>query len=308
MSTCIILNPVSGSGTDPSVLRAAAARLPGAEVRVTGAPGDASKLAAEAAAAGFETIVAAGGDGTVSEVVAGLAPGFPAVRVGLIPLGTGNDLARSYGIPRRVEPAIDLLRAGPERRLDVVRVAGARSGHFVNALVAGYGGTIDRRMDPVMKRRWGPLAYLRAAIGEVGALRPYRTHVELDGDEKIDLESVMVVVANGRFAGGRIPLAPAARPDDGLLDLMIMPALSGPRLAAEALRILLGRQAGSRRLLLRRARRVRLELDPPGECNVDGERCPGGPLSFEVLPGAIRIVAPPRRGGGSSGSRRVAAP
>lgn len=266
------------------------ASFPDAELAVTSAPDDARELATRAAAR-WDPVVAAGGDGTAADVAAGILAAGGGARLGILPLGTGNDLARALGIPLRLRGALALLRAPLARPLDAARVQGSERPWLLNAAVFGAMGGIARRLHASRRRRWGAAAYLRAALGELGDLRPRRLTLEVDG-ETHRLEAVMAVVANGPFAGGRIPLAPGARPDDGVLDVTVVPALPIPALVTEAVRLLTGRAARSRRLLRLRGRRVEVSLEPAGPANLDGETVPPAPLGFRVEPGALRVVAP----------------
>jgi len=308
MNVCVLLNPAAGRGTSAARVRAAVQRLPGVELRVSQEPGGVARLAAEAAAEGFETLVAAGGDGTLAELLDGAQDFLGRLRIGLIPLGIGNDLARALGVPRRLERAVEVVRAGRTRTLDVARAVGVRRRHFGNALVAGFAGRIDERL-PRPSGRWGALAYLRAAAGELAKLRPHELFLTLDGEERVALECLMLIVANGPTVGGGIPLAPQARLDDGWLDIVAIcaqPPLALLRLVPRALR---GRHLHAAGVWTRRVREVRIECgkargeraggDISGPClalgiNVDGEILEPGPVTVTVLPGATRmIVGPP---------------
>src|SRR3954453_362193 len=120
--TCIILNPSAGSVGELDALGDRLATLPDAEIRLTNKRGSARRFARTALNKGRETIIAAGGDGTLNEVLNGIGQDFASVRVGLIPLGTGNDFARSIGLPGELETALETIRAGAMRPVDLVRV------------------------------------------------------------------------------------------------------------------------------------------------------------------------------------------
>src|SRR6266404_3802037 len=117
--TCIILNPTAGKDRDLDDILARVARLPNAEIRITGRRGSAARFARTALRKGCGLIIAAGGDGTLNEVINGIGENLGEARVGLIPLGTGNDFARSIGVPTDLEAAIDLIRAGTTRAVDL---------------------------------------------------------------------------------------------------------------------------------------------------------------------------------------------
>ena len=167
---------------------------------------------------GYDMIVAAGGDGTLNEVVNGVREDASAVVLGLIPLGTGNDFARTLDLPTDIDQAIDLLLAGHTRAIDLVRVTSDVRRYFVNVSTGGFSGLVDEKLTPAMKKTWGPLAYLRSAAAALPEFRAHRTTVSLDNAESLTLNLFGVVIANGRYVGGGMRIAPEASVDDGLLD------------------------------------------------------------------------------------------
>lgn len=268
-------------------------------MRLSVGPGDVTRLAREAAH-DHAIIVAAGGDGTVSEVVNGLLPVEEESRpaVGVLPLGTGNDLAHGLGIPSRPDRALEILARGRTRPMDVVRLRRGRDGEgpvevraFANAAILGFCGRISDRLPPARRRRWGRFSYLRAALDELADAVAHEVKIRIDG-EAIAERASMVIVANGRFAGGRLPLAPRASPHDGRLDLVILPPLTPWRFASLLPRVLAGRQLAHPAVIHRTGRSVSVEADPPMWMNVDGETLPPAPLSLEVLPGVLSFVVP----------------
>lgn len=281
-------------------------------VRETEGPGHATRMAREAAAEGLDRVLVAGGDGTLNEVVNGLLGpgdpgpgGGPAVGDGrtdgpvveVLPLGTGNDFARTLGLSMDPEEAAELLggmpREGRVRRVDAGRLRGEVDRYFVNMVVGGVGGVVGQRVSRAMKRRWGALAYRIQAIKAAPHLPEHMLTARLDRGEPEERRSVGVVVANGRFVGGGIPAAPDARPDDGLLDVLLLPApglLGTLRLLLRALR---GTHVDDPAVAACRARRLRLESTPAMELDVDGERVGSEPVTLEAVPAALRVVASP---------------
>jgi diacylglycerol kinase (ATP) len=293
MGTWFIVNPNAGSVEDIAELEDRLGCMPGTTVRQTEDEGHAEKIAREAVHEGADLVVAVGGDGTLNEVVNGLADGFGRVRLGLLPLGTGNDFARSIGVPTYLEEALAVLAARETRPLDVAvaTISGERR-HFVNMAAGGFGGEVSEKAAEA-KERWGPLAYMRAAIGAVGELRGFMTTITLNSAETLHLETYNLVLSNGRYVAAGIPAAPQAVLDDGLLDVMIVPAATIPQIAVLVPQVLLGRHTGSDLLLFRKATRVEIECDPPISWNVDGELAGEGPARFEVLPRALEVVVGP---------------
>jgi diacylglycerol kinase (ATP) len=290
MRTCIVVNPNAGSVEDLEALEALLDRLPDSEVLRTEAAGDAERLAREAVRGGADLVVAAGGDGTLNEVVNGLADDFAKVRLGLIPLGTGNDFARSIGIPDDLEGALAILEKGEARAVDVGRATlGEICRFFVNMSAGGISGEVSERADEA-KDRWGPLAYMRAAIDALPELKGFRTTVVVNGVETLEMEASNVIVSNGRYVASGIPAAPQAVLDDGLFDVLITPAITIPQLAALLPQVLLGRHMDNDLLLFRRATRLEIESHPPMGFNVDGELIGEGAARFEILPRALRVI------------------
>lgn len=293
----VVVNPVAGrTPRYPCVLDDLAA-LPGAEVVRTRAPGHAAELAAAAARDGCGTVVAVGGDGTAHEVVGGLvaAGALDRIRLGLVPLGTGNDLARSLGIPDDPHEAVALLRRRPEARMDLVEArAGERSAVLVNFALGGFAGDIARHVTRERRRLWGGMVYLRGAVAGLAGLRTYRARLTLDDDRLPELPLLALIVANGRELGHGIPVAPEARIDDGRLDVVAV--LSDPllRVPLTVARLLAGWHLDAPGVVWRRAERVEVEAEPAMPFNADGQALGTGAASFRVLPRALRVVAPGR--------------
>ncbi|HSH78039.1 MAG TPA: diacylglycerol kinase family protein [Herpetosiphonaceae bacterium] len=289
MRTRIIFNPGAGSADEVDALHATIDRLPNVTLRETTAEGDATRFAAEALAAGFDLIVAAGGDGTINEVVNGLSVGWERAALGIVPLGTGNDFVRTLGIPSDVGAAVDILAQFNTRPIDVVCVESDATRYFVNVSAGGFSGLVNERLTPEMKSSWGPLAYLRAAAAALPDLTGYHTTIQFDDEEPEKLLAYNLIVANARYVAGGVPIAPQAEPDDGELDVIIVPATSLPRLATLAPQIMLGRHLDSADITYRRARKLRVDSQPGMWFNTDGELVGNEPATFTVLPRVLRV-------------------
>ncbi len=156
----------------------------------------------------------------------------------------------------------------------------------------GFGGLVSEKAAE-LKARWGPLAYLRAAVGTLPEIEGFSARITFDGTERLEIEAYNVVISNGRYVAAGIPAAPLSRLDDGLLDVMLVPAASLPELALLIPQILLGKHTESDLLLFRRAGRIEIESDPRMPFNVDGEVIGDGPILFEVLPRALEVIVGP---------------
>lgn len=288
--TVVILNPDAGSVKNVAAVVRRIRHLPDVDVRRTARRGDAVRFARTALRKGCEMIVAAGGDGTLNEVVNGIGTTNSDVRLGLIPLGTGNDFARTLGLPTDLDEAIAVLAAGQTRAIDLVRVTSDNVRYFVNVSAGGFSGLVNEKLTPTMKKTWGPLAYLRGAVAALPQLRAYRTKVSFDKKKPLTLSLYNVVIANGRYvAGGRL-IAPKASIDDGLLDIILIKERSAAELALLAAKVALGHHLSSDAIVFRRAAKVTVNSRPGMWFNVDGELVGNEPATFEVLPRALQFV------------------
>lgn len=301
MRTCVILNPAAGSGNSVAGVRQSMASIPDAELCESDGPAAIARLVRTAAADGFQRIVAAGGDGTVSEVASAvLAAGeeHPGLECGILPIGTGNDLALALGIPRRLDRAVEILRSGSTRRIDAIvcnasRGIGSGQVHCLawNAVVAGFGGSVSAHLTPARKRRWRRFAYLRAVLSELRDLSSNEVHLEIDGAPH-DLDLLMLVIANGSRAGGGIPLASAARVDDGCLDVVGIRAGTPSGVLRLVPRVLSGRHLDQPGVFHARGRTVRVASHPGFPYNRDGEAWGSGSAEFEIRSDAVAFVRP----------------
>jgi diacylglycerol kinase (ATP) len=292
--SCVILNPCAGSAAQAEALRDALARHRETTLYETCWAGHATELAAEALRGGYELIVAAGGDGTIHEVVNGLAGDFARARLGIIPLGTGNDLARTLAIPDDPLEALALMMDGPERWIDLLKVESAAQVLYgINVAAGGFSGQVDEVLTDELKATWGPLAYLLGAIRVVPDLTGYHTTIAWEDGPVERVEALNIVVANGRTVAGGFRVAPLANPEDGLLDIIIVRYGDALDLAGVAARLLTGNYLNSDQVLHRRARRAHIASRPGMWFNVDGELFTNQPAVFTVLPQVLRVVVGP---------------
>lgn len=289
---CVILNPLAGSISDLDSVLKQIAQLPDAEIFTTTKPGSAARFARTAIQKGREMIVAAGGDGTLNEVINGIREDLGEARVGLLPLGTGNDFARTMGVPTNLDEAIEVIRAGETRAIDLVRVTSDEVRYFVNVSAGGFSGLVNEKLTPEMKKTWGPLAYLRSAAAALPELRAYRTTLAFDNTESMMLDLYNVVVANGRYVGGGTLIAPEASIDDGLLDIILIQKRSAPELALLAAQVTVAAHLTSDAIVFRRAAKLTVNSKPGMWFNVDGELVGNEPARFEILPRALRFFVP----------------
>lgn len=298
----IILNPEAGGVRRRSdFVRALEATYGSALVR-TEAPRHASELARRARSDGCTTVVAAGGDGTIHEVVEGLVDLPPAggagpegagtPRLGILPLGTGNDLARALELPLDPDVALRGLADAEVRRVDLVLMEDGSREYLVNFAIGGFGGDVSEHITEERRDRWGGLIYLRAAVAEISQLTRYRVEIRLDDETLGPLDALAVIVGNGRYLGNGIPATPAASLDDGRLDVVVVPSVGLLRLPLTVGRVLAGRHLGHRGFLFRRSRRVEVRAEPALPFNADGQSLGRRDMDFEAVPGALPVLLP----------------
>ncbi len=293
MRTTVILNPNAGTAQDLATLRNHLSTWNDVTFAETTAQGDATRLAREALDAGYDLIVAAGGDGTINEVLNGMSADWDRATLGVLPLGTGNDFARTIAMPTEIDQAVAALRAGAVCSTDVVCVESDATRYFINVSAGGFSGILNEYLTDELKATWGPLAYVRSALAALPDLTDYEMTIQFDDEEPQNLLAYNVVVANARWVAGGIPVVPEAVINDGLIDVMIVPATSLPRLAILVPQILAGRHLELPELLYRRVRRVRFVSKPGMWFNTDGELVGNQPATFTILPQALRVIVGP---------------
>ncbi|MDQ2659107.1 MAG: YegS/Rv2252/BmrU family lipid kinase, partial [Verrucomicrobiota bacterium] len=218
-NTVVILNPAA-RGERAHRLRAQVEKLTqGAALRATSTWGEAESLARAASQEGFENIIAAGGDGTVNEVVNGIAG--TGLALGLLPLGTMNVFATELGLPGNdLERCWQIIREGKPRLVDLPSANGK---HFVQLGGVGFDAQVVQETSHALKKSFGPLSYIMSAA-QIAARTPPRLHIE--SEDAITKEGSFVLVGNGRLYGGRFPFFKQAVLDDGLLDVLVFKRLN----------------------------------------------------------------------------------
>jgi diacylglycerol kinase (ATP) len=158
--------------------------------------------------------------------------------------------------------------------------------------VGGFSGVVSEKASDA-KERWGPLAYMRGAVDALPELQAFETSIVLNGAERLRVDTYNIVISNGRYVAAGIPVAPQAKLDDGLFEVMIAPATTIPKLALLVPQVLLGQHLNSELLLFRRATRIEIDSQPEMSFNVDGEILGEASSVFEVQPRALEMVVGP---------------
>ena len=292
----VVFNPASGKGrgarlVDPVV---AALRAGGpVEHGLTSAAGDEARVAREAVARGFTTIVAVGGDGTWGGVANGILQSGAAdrVRMGLVPGGTGCDLAKSLGIPANdIEGCARIIRGGATRVIDVGRI---EDRYFVN--VAGFGFDIAVIEDS-KEVRWlrGSLLYVYCALRQMHRFPGFPVTMAVDGGPERRREMLMLVFANAKVFGGGFQIAPQADLADGLLEAVAFANMPLRRRLPIMVKLLRGTHGVDPAVEAVRGRSFRLRFDAPPAYETDGEwnRARSAELVVQTVPAALRVLVP----------------
>ena len=286
----LVANPISGRRRGPARVRELAETLVrrghAVELRFTRGRGDATACAREADP-GLERLVVAGGDGTLNEVLNGLAD--PAkIPLAQLPLGTANLLGHEFDLPRAPEACADLVERGRIRRLDLGLLGERR---FLAVASCGF----DAMVTAALERRSGALGYRGYLAPIWRTLRTYRPpelRVTLDGGAPIP--GALVVASNVRNYGGLFTVAEHAAPDSGVLDVCIFASATIPDLVRYALAGLRARISRLRGVTCATARRIEIESAEPVPIEVDGDACGTTPARIEVVPRCVPFVVPAR--------------
>lgn len=290
---CIILNETAGQASGSRQrLAPLAAKYHGKFV--TPREGESvEQLARRAVAEGFERLVVAGGDGTLSRIVNGIAADLERVELGLIPLGTGNDFARSLGLPLdRLDAAVAIAFGDSVRAVDLLRVTDGKTFYAVNAASGGMAGKVAADVLDADKAMWGAFAYWKTAFSELADMRANDLHLDFD-DQHLDLEVYGIVIANGRYVGGGFPIAPKATLVDGKLSIVVIPVLSALELLSAGLTYTVGSPPTMGQIKTFETTRVRINSKPEMHFSIDGEPTREVEATFEVVPRALHMAAAP---------------
>jgi diacylglycerol kinase (ATP) len=258
-------------------------------------PGEMTAIA-ELAAQEYELLIAVGGDGTVNEIVNGIA-GVVGPELAIIPRGTGRDFVRTFGIPSRFDDAVRVVLEGRTTTVDVGRVAyrawsgEERTTWFANVASAGMSGAIAQRANDGSKALGARLSYLKAILAVFARWQVGETIVTVDGEERSG-PMHDVVVANGAYFGGGLKICPDADPADGLFDVLLIGHLTKGDLALTLPKAYAGKHLPHPKAELLRGRRVTVTAATALPVELDGEQPGTTPATFEVVPAALQLRVP----------------
>jgi YegS/Rv2252/BmrU family lipid kinase len=290
-----LVNPASANGATgrrwPTLRQRARELGLEGEERLSEGPGRLTDHAREAAADG-RLICVVGGDGTVNEVVNGLAG--TGAEIAVLPNGTGQDFGRTHGIPSRFDDAVSVALSGTARAVDLGRAVfgnGESSRVFANVGSVGMSGAVARRANSMSKRLGGRTTFYYALAREFAIWKNTEVTVTHDGGERRG-RMHDVIVANGRWHGGGMKLAPDARADDGLFDVVLIGDVTKLDFVTTSPKLYGGGHVHHSRVDVLRSAAVAVDAEQPLPVELDGEVSGTTPVRFEVLPGALRLRSP----------------
>jgi diacylglycerol kinase (ATP) len=296
LQTCVIFNPAAKGNKARYFRRHLDEIAASCALKATSAPGDARRLAAQAVADGFDMVVAAGGDGTVNEVLNGLGDvpgGFARARLGVLPLGTINVFARELKMPLRVKSTWAALMRGNEQKIDLPWV------EFYDGIVRKRryfaqlaGGGMDARAIQIvswsLKKKLGRLAYLLAGLK---AMTETKSKLVAQAEGK-PVEGELILIGNGRLYGGKFNIFPAARLASGVLEVCGVPRMDWWTLCQCAPRLLLFGKLPPAAVQRMRATSFTLTSSLPASFELDGEWAGHLPATFGIEPQGLRVAVP----------------
>ncbi len=267
----IIYNPTSGREAFkkelPNVLQKLEQAGYEASAHATTCEGDAIDAARIAVERRYEVVIAAGGDGTINEVINGLAEQSYRPKLGIIPVGTTNDLARAIHVPRNIQAAVDIIVQNNTRNLDVGRV---NDKYFINIAGGGKITELTYEVPSKMKTVLGQLAYYLKGMEMLPSIRPSKVKISFD-DQVIEEEIMLFLVSNSNSVGGFEKLAPEARMDDGLFDLLILKKTNIAEFIRIVTLVLRGNHLDNDKVIYTRTNSVSVETEEKMQLNLDGE-------------------------------------
>jgi YegS/Rv2252/BmrU family lipid kinase len=294
--TCVIFNPAARGNKARRFRRWLDSVAAQCTLKPTAGPGDAQLLATQAVSENFDLIVAGGGDGTVNEVLNGIADapdGLTRSRLGVLPLGTVNVFAKELKIPAKIPDAWEILQRGRELKIDLPRVEFSANGKterrfFIQLAGAGLDARAIELVSWQHKKKIGPLAYVVAGFKALAERKP-QIKVRADGQE---ISGEMILVGNGKLYGGSFEILPAADLQDGLLHVCALPRANFLTLARCAPGFLFKKKLPEKMVQRLRAKRFDLTSETPAAFELDGEWVGNLPATFSVEQKKLRVIVP----------------
>ncbi len=305
----VIINPASGAGRAlerwNSIEKIVMEKKLSFDLRFTKAAGHAIELSREAVKNEAPMVIAVGGDGTISEIAAGFLDEKGNViqkkkttALGIIAAGSGSDLIRTLGIPRDPEKAIDIIQQGNRKILDMGKISyPGENGKkvirpFINISEVGIGAKVIEHLEKQGKSRGAWFEYQLATFKGIITYKNHELEIILDNDKKISGKFLGVMVANGKYYGSGMKIAPNAEPDDGLFDVVTLGDISKLRLILNSQKVRDGSHASMDGVQMYRAKKVSISSEQTTKMEIDGELIGQTPVELEIIPVAIPVLVP----------------
>ncbi|MCC6510560.1 MAG: diacylglycerol kinase family lipid kinase [Pirellulaceae bacterium] len=292
--TLVIWNPNAGSVAQAADIRQLIEQDSRIELYEPNSAADARKKVELSTQHGSKLVIAAGGDGTINSVINGLSGAPSDTVLGVLPLGTANDWCASLSIPNDIQTAWEVIERRTVRAIDVVELeTRLQTTRFANIATGGNSHRVTEQITAEMKQRWGALCYIRGAFTILNDLESFRVEISFDQGPIEVFDAWNLMIANGRTSAGRVEVAPRARLDDGLLDVVIIQSGTMIDLADLSARYLFSDYIESDQVLYRQARMVTLNSKPPLIFSLDGDLIDEHPVSFRCLPNRLNVFVGP---------------
>lgn len=288
MKVLFLVNPMAGRGAARKLWQRLERIIPRTPVMDVVVPADCAatrRYAAQAVKAGVERIVVVGGDGTLAAVAGELA--LTDTSLGVIPAGTGNDLVRNCGLPRKPEAALAVALGKETRHIDLGLVNGRQ--YFVNAAGVGFDAEVAAAAGAYPAGLGGTLPYLLGAVRTMAWHKPVEVELSVD-DQRFSGPVALVVTANGRFYGGGMKVAPQAHQDDGKLDVCIAGSLGRMEILSLLGQVYTGAHARHPKVRMFRGTHIRLKVPGTTRMHLDGEPGHCEELSLQTQPRALSVA------------------
>jgi YegS/Rv2252/BmrU family lipid kinase len=303
VSVAFLVNPASANGSTgrrwPEIARRAALAGLAGDALISEGPGQLGSLAVRAAEGGASLLVVVGGDGSVHEVVNGLLSAGRAdrVEIAVLPRGTGTDFVRSLRIPSDLDRAVEVAKHGTVRAVDAGRASytswdgAAADAFFANFAGAGISGAIARRANASSKALGGRLSFMWATIAVFSHWQSAAVTIEVDGTRRAG-QMFEVLAMNGDYTAGGMWVAPEAKADDGLFDVVVIGDVTKADFIRTFPKLYRGKHLSHPKIELLRGERVQVDAATPLPIVLDGEQPGTTPVRFEIVPQALRLRVP----------------
>ncbi|NLS45596.1 MAG: diacylglycerol kinase family lipid kinase [Firmicutes bacterium] len=293
MRAKIIVNPIAGRGKAeraiPTIRRIFTSNKNKFDIFITEKPGDATNQARYAAQQGYDAVISVGGDGTANEVVNGIAE--QDITLGVIPCGSGNDLAMSMNIPSGIDEACEIILKGNIRKRDLGKATGR---YFANTIGIGFDAAVAKTANKSLRNfpiRGIPL-YVLAMLMTLQKYKSFTAHVTVDDQMLISSHPLLIAVGIGKSYGGGLPIVPYAIPDDGLYDICIVEAISTYQIIATLPKALRGKHLNDAKTIFTRGKSIYIQLSAITPFHMDGEVFESDCMEVSIIPGGLRVFHP----------------